>query len=126
MPTGPLRRRNRPRGLRAGARRNLREHFCAVPDPRARRGVRHTVMSILLLASAAVLTGARSFTDIRPSTARTCCGRQRPIRHLSGALASVCGWNKRAVGLFTSRVVAIAQRRAVRWRQWCQGRDRGG
>lgn len=43
---------------------DLREHLCAVPDPRARRGVRHTVMSILLLTCAAVLTGARSFTAI--------------------------------------------------------------
>jgi hypothetical protein len=33
-----------------------------VPDPWARRGVRHTFMSILLVAAAAVLAGARSFT----------------------------------------------------------------
>jgi len=43
---------------------DLREHLLGVPDPRARRGVRHTFMSILLLAAAAVLTGARSFTAI--------------------------------------------------------------
>jgi predicted transposase YbfD/YdcC len=43
---------------------DLREHLLGVPDPRARRGVRHTFMSILLVAAAAVLTGARSFTAI--------------------------------------------------------------
>jgi predicted transposase YbfD/YdcC len=43
---------------------DLREHLAGVPDPRARRGVRHTFMSILLLAAAAVLAGARSFTAI--------------------------------------------------------------
>jgi predicted transposase YbfD/YdcC len=43
---------------------DLREHLLGVPDPRARRGVRHTFMSILLLAAAAVLAGARSFTAI--------------------------------------------------------------
>jgi predicted transposase YbfD/YdcC len=43
---------------------DLREHLIGVPDPRARRGVRHTFMSILLVAAAAVLTGARSFIAI--------------------------------------------------------------
>jgi hypothetical protein len=43
---------------------DLREHLIGVPDPRARRGVRHTFMSILLVAAAAVLAGARSFTAI--------------------------------------------------------------
>lgn len=43
---------------------DLREHFAVVPDPRARRGVRHTFMSILLVTAAAVLAGARSFTAI--------------------------------------------------------------
>jgi predicted transposase YbfD/YdcC len=43
---------------------DLREHLTGVPDPRARRGVRHTFMSILLVAAAAVLAGARSFTAI--------------------------------------------------------------
>lgn len=43
---------------------DLREHLLGVPDPRSRRGVRHTFMSILLVAAAAVLAGARSFTAI--------------------------------------------------------------
>jgi hypothetical protein len=43
---------------------DLREHLIGVPDPRARRGVRHTFMSILLVAAAAVLAGARSFIAI--------------------------------------------------------------
>lgn len=43
---------------------DLREHLAVVPDPRNRRGVRHTLMSILLVTASAVLAGARSFTAI--------------------------------------------------------------
>ena len=46
----------------------LRSEFldvlAAVPDPRDPRGVRHTLTSLLLAAVAAVLAGARSFTEI--------------------------------------------------------------
>ncbi len=38
--------------------------LAAVPNPRARRGVRHRLAVILGLAVCAVLTGARSFTAI--------------------------------------------------------------
>jgi predicted transposase YbfD/YdcC len=38
--------------------------LAAVPDPRARRGVRHRLAAILSLALCAVLAGARSFTAI--------------------------------------------------------------
>lgn len=43
---------------------DLREFVSVVPDPRRRRGVRHSLASILLLAAAAVAAGARSFTAI--------------------------------------------------------------
>lgn len=43
---------------------DLREYLARVPDPRARRGVRHSVESLLGLAAAAVLAGARSFAAI--------------------------------------------------------------
>lgn len=43
---------------------DLREYLSRVPDPRARRGVRHSVGSLLALAAAAVLAGARSFAAI--------------------------------------------------------------
>ena len=43
---------------------DLREFVVRVPDPRARRGVRHSLASILLLAATAVAAGARSFTAI--------------------------------------------------------------
>jgi predicted transposase YbfD/YdcC len=43
---------------------DLREHLAVVPDPRKRRGVRHTVCSILTIAAAAVAAEARSFTAI--------------------------------------------------------------
>ncbi|NKE64092.1 ISAs1 family transposase, partial [Lentzea sp. PSKA42] len=43
---------------------DLREFVAGVPDPRRRRGVRHSLASILLLAASAVAAGARSFTAI--------------------------------------------------------------
>jgi predicted transposase YbfD/YdcC len=43
---------------------DLREHFARVPDPRKPRGIRHTLGSLLVIAAAAVCTGARSFTAI--------------------------------------------------------------
>src|SRR3982074_506967 len=43
---------------------DLRKHLAMVPDPRARRGVRHTLISILLVTAAAVIAGARSFTAV--------------------------------------------------------------
>jgi predicted transposase YbfD/YdcC len=43
---------------------DLRKHLAVVPDPRARRGVRHTLISILLVTAAAVIAGARSFTAV--------------------------------------------------------------
>jgi predicted transposase YbfD/YdcC len=43
---------------------DLRDYLARVPDPRARRGVRHAAGSLLTLAAAAVLAGARSFAAI--------------------------------------------------------------
>lgn len=43
---------------------DLREYLAGVPDPRARRGVRHALASILSIAAAAVAAGARSFAAI--------------------------------------------------------------
>ncbi len=43
---------------------DLRDYLRMVPDPRDRRGVRHPIGSILLIAAAAVLAGARSLTAI--------------------------------------------------------------
>jgi predicted transposase YbfD/YdcC len=45
--------------------------LAAVPDPRARRGVRHKLAAILGLALCAVLAGARSFTAIAEWAADT-------------------------------------------------------
>jgi predicted transposase YbfD/YdcC len=47
-----------------GERPRLLQALAAVPDPRARRGVRHRLAVILGLAVCAVLAGARSFTAI--------------------------------------------------------------
>jgi predicted transposase YbfD/YdcC len=43
---------------------DLRTQLSAIPDPRDRRGVRHSIGSILALAAAAVVAGAQSFTAI--------------------------------------------------------------
>ncbi|WP_244170732.1 ISAs1 family transposase [Amycolatopsis tolypomycina] len=43
---------------------DLREYLVLVPDPRKRRGIRHSLESILTLAAAAVAAGAQSFTAI--------------------------------------------------------------
>ena len=43
---------------------DLRKHLADVPDPRDRRGVRHSIGSILALAAAAVVAGAQSFAAI--------------------------------------------------------------
>jgi predicted transposase YbfD/YdcC len=47
---------------RVGA--GLLSALAAVPDPRKRRGVRHRVSTILMVAACAVLAGCRSFTAI--------------------------------------------------------------
>lgn len=43
---------------------DLSDHLAVVPDPRKRRGVRHTLHSILMIAAAAMCAGCRSFTAI--------------------------------------------------------------
>jgi predicted transposase YbfD/YdcC len=43
---------------------DLRHFLAGVPDPRHRRGVRHALGSVLAVAAAAVLAGARSFAAI--------------------------------------------------------------
>jgi predicted transposase YbfD/YdcC len=48
-------------GPGAGSCRDLLEALRAVVDPRDRRGIRHQLVSILALAAAAVVTGARSY-----------------------------------------------------------------
>src|ERR671916_1560611 len=44
--------------------RELLSALSGVPDPRARRGVRHQMSTVLAVALCAVLAGARSFTAI--------------------------------------------------------------
>ena len=51
-------------GARPDTVTDLREHLALVPDPRKRRGVRHTIGSILAIAAAAVAAESRSFTAI--------------------------------------------------------------
>jgi predicted transposase YbfD/YdcC len=44
--------------------KTLVERLAALPDPRARRGRRHPLLSVLLVAASAVLAGARSYAAI--------------------------------------------------------------
>jgi len=82
----------------------------AVPDPRARRGVRHALVSVLAVAVCAVLGGARSFVALAewgadlPAGARSRLGLGRrvisesTIRRVLGSLDAdvlstvLCGW----------------------------------
>ena len=52
------------RPLRAPESITLLQTLSAVPDPRRRRGRRHSLQSILLLALSAVMAGARSYAAI--------------------------------------------------------------
>jgi hypothetical protein len=54
--------------------------LAAIPDPRARRGVRHRLAVISGLAVCAVLAGARSFTAI----AEWAAGRDQRTRDALG------------------------------------------
>src|SRR5436305_12726602 len=50
--------------LDEGDRRDLLQALAAVPDPRARRGVRYRLTSLLAVAVCAVLAGAATFAAI--------------------------------------------------------------
>jgi predicted transposase YbfD/YdcC len=52
------------REVLAGRLPSLLHYLAWVPDPRDRRGVRHSLVSLLGLAAAAVLAGSRGFTAI--------------------------------------------------------------
>jgi predicted transposase YbfD/YdcC len=52
------------RELLVAGQLSLLEHLARVPDPRKRRGVRHSLSSVLAAAIAAVMAGAQSFTAI--------------------------------------------------------------
>ncbi|WP_206699963.1 transposase family protein [Actinomadura sp. RB99] len=52
------------RALLSGQCPGLAEYLEQVPDPRDRRGVRHSLTSLLMAAAAAVLAGATSFTAV--------------------------------------------------------------
>lgn len=50
--------------LRAASGGDLLECFASVPDPRARRGIRHSLASILAMCTAAVLSGRTSLAEV--------------------------------------------------------------
>lgn len=91
--------------LPAADRTVLAGYLAQVPDPRDPRGVRHTLASLLLAAVAAMLAGARSFTEIsewampgieqirsrNPRKGSITCS----IRLVSSPIAAVC-WSIRS------------------------------
>lgn len=54
----------RAASLHAAVGGNLLECFAAVPDPRDRRGMRHSLTSILAMCTAAALCGCTSLEDV--------------------------------------------------------------
>jgi predicted transposase YbfD/YdcC len=54
----------RAAALRAASGGNLAECFAAVPDPRRRRGIRHSLAGVLVLCTAAVLSGCTGLEDV--------------------------------------------------------------
>jgi predicted transposase YbfD/YdcC len=50
--------------LRAASGGNLAECFAAVPDPRRRRGIRHSLTCVLVLCTGAVLSGCTTLEDV--------------------------------------------------------------
>ena len=54
----------RARPFAVGDYPGLLERLAMIPDPRDRRGRRHTLASVLAVSAAAVLAGARSVTAI--------------------------------------------------------------
>jgi predicted transposase YbfD/YdcC len=55
---------SRAASLRAASGGNLLECFAAVPDPRDRRGIRHSLPCVLALCAAAVLCGNTAIEDV--------------------------------------------------------------
>ena len=55
---------SRAAALRAASGGNLAECFAAVLDPRRRRGIRHSLASVLVLCTAAVLSGCTGLEDV--------------------------------------------------------------
>ena len=70
-----------PRELQDAEAPHLLAYLAAIPDPRARSGRRHPLVTILALAAAAVLAGARSFAAI----AEWAADAPRPVRAALGA-----------------------------------------
>jgi predicted transposase YbfD/YdcC len=102
----------------------LLEVLAGVPDPRARRGVRHRVVSVLAISVAAVLAGARAYTVIaewaveQPAQVLAAFGVTGPTPSeatIRRVLASVdAGLLAAAVGAFVwTRTTVTAGRRVI-------------
>jgi DDE family transposase len=74
---------------------SLTERLVRLPDPRRRRGVRHPIVSVVLIAASAVVAGARSYTAIGQE------GRSGPADHPVPA-------NTQVVGTFAVRIAPRA------------------
>ena len=71
--------------------------LAAIPDPRARRGVRHRLAVILSLAVCAVLAGARSFTAVAEWAADTDQGTRDALGSPPGASTPTSNTSRRSM-----------------------------
>ncbi len=76
---------SRAAALGASSGGNLAECFAAVPDPRGSRGIRHSLASVLVLCTAAVLSGCTGLEDVTawvhaaPQEALAAAGARRNV-----------------------------------------------
>jgi len=76
---------SRAAALRSASGGNLAECFAALPDPRRPRGIRHSLASVLVLCTAAVLSGSTGLADVTawvhaaPREALTAAGARRNV-----------------------------------------------
>jgi hypothetical protein len=101
-----------PRQLQDADAAHLLAYLATVPDPRAARGRRHSLVAILAMAAAVVLAGARSIAAIAewaadaPQPVRAALGARRaaPDRSAVPAEATI----RRTLALLDADVLAAA------------------
>ena len=101
------------RALLSGQCPGLAEYLERVPDPRNRRGVRHSLTSLLMAAVAAVLAGATSFTAVGEWVADTTRLRRGPGGCCT-PLPTFTAWPSRTVKLPAWPALAQVTRAATR------------
>jgi len=81
--------------------------LCQVPDPRARRGVRHGLAGLVAAALAAVLAGARSYAAIAQWTADLEPGQRHRLGLRGAAAPDASTWRRVLARLDATRLDAL-------------------